>query len=275
MSDIILVKGNIIAKSGTHVFKDLIYPIPEQSNDDYFDIIHGDLILEQDSKIIPYCVYVATGNTYETSKSEIRVLWHPFNLHMTFVDEINKLKDVLNNPISPYLQGIQNRLIYIGVIGALELFLSELLWTLVIGDKNNYNSFIKCSKYKVPLCQLNPSAIDIQKIIHEAIYDITAHNLKSVANLFKEIFDIPFPDFSKLGDKIKMRHDIAHRCGHKVKEKTIERFNVTAEMVVSLMETCTDFAGTLMNNLEKHIKMWEQDIDYYYPYILKNAHSHS
>ena len=40
MSDIILVKGNIIAKSGTHVFKDLIYPIPEQSNDDYFDIIH-------------------------------------------------------------------------------------------------------------------------------------------------------------------------------------------------------------------------------------------
>lgn len=257
MENIVLVKGNIIGKSGCHVVKEMICPLVIDEND-VVEVYDGDLILDNTYRSKSYCVYAATVGIVTMGKAILQVLNRPNSVYLMYQKEMEKCRDFLQISMPQHLQSDYYRHLYINIIGVLEFFLTELLESLVLGDKNNYSEFINKSNFKIPLSKLEESAFDMQNTIHKAIHDINAHDLKKIGSIFNNVFGVVFPDYSLLGKKIKTRHDLIHRNGYGVASKTITYVEVTNDMILSLMDTCNSFTNQLMSNLQDKINKWNE-----------------
>lgn len=258
MKDIVFVKGNIIGKSGCHVVKEMISLLTDLDEDNVVEVYEGDLILDDTYKAKPYCIYAATGGVVALGTETLYVLFSPAAVYTMYKKEMEKCQEFLQLSIPQHLQSDHYRHLYISIIGALELFLTELLESLVLGDRDNYTRFIKEAKFKVPLSELEESASDMQNTIHKAIHGINAHDLRTIGKVYKDVLCVDFPDYSTLGRKIKTRHDFVHRNGYGVTNKTIDYIEVTSDMVRSLMETCNLFTHQLMVNLQQKIDKWNE-----------------
>ena len=130
-----------------------------------------------------------------------------------------------------------------------------------MGDKDYFDAFIEKSQVKVPLSKLEESASDIPQTIHKAIHEYNAHDLRKMNNLYKAVLNISFPDYGDLSSKIKTRHDLVHRNGYEVKDRTIKYIEITPDMIVELISICNVFTEQLMSNLQTLIEKWDRDTE--------------
>lgn len=235
MKSFVLVKGNIIGMAGCHVARNFVCLVPDSYQNSAMSIIEGDLILDKNSRILPYCIYAATGGVSTLGLNILQITPHPTDVFSLYKQEIYKIQELLQVPIPQHLQNDLNRLLYINVVGALESFITELLGSFVMGDKVYFDAFIEKSQVRIPLSKLIESASDIPQAIHKAIHEFNAHDLRKMNNLYKAVLDISFPDYGELSSKIKTRHDLVHRNGYEVKDKTIKYIEITPSMILELI----------------------------------------
>lgn len=261
MKNFVLVKGNIIGMAGCHVARNFVCLVPDSYQNAAMSVIEGDLILDKNSPILPYCIYAATGGVSTLGSNILQITPHPTNVFSLFKQEIYKIQELLQVPIPQHLQNDHNRLLYINVVGALESFITELFGSFVMGDKDYFDAFIEKSQVRIPLNKLIESASDIPQTIHKAIHEFNAHDLRKMNNLYKAVLDIPFPDYGELSSKIKTRHDLVHRNGYEVKDKTIKFIEITPSMILELISICNAFTEQLMINLQTHIEKWDRETE--------------
>jgi len=261
MANVVLVKGNIVGMAGSHVARNFVCLVPDSCQHTALSVIEGDLILDEHSQILPYCIYAATGGVSTLGLDIFQITPHPSNVFLLFKQEINKIQELLQVPIPQHLQNDYNRLLYISVVGALEFFITELFASFVMGDKDYFDAFIEKSQVKVPLSKLEESASDIPQTIHKAIHEYNAHDLRKMNNLYKAVLNISFPDYGDLSSKIKTRHDLVHRNGYEVKDRTIKYIEITPDMIVELISICNVFTEQLMSNLQTLIEKWDRDTE--------------
>ena len=255
-----MVKGNIVGMSGCHVVKEFICLVSESYQDYALKVIEGDLTLDEHTQTLPYCIYAATGGVSALGIGVIQVIYRPVNIYSLYQQEIFKIQELMQIPIPQHLQSVQYRILYISIVTVLEFFLTELFCSLVLGDKEYYDSFISNSQVKIPLNKLEQSAANMQETIHKAIHDYNAHDIKKMSKLYKKVLDVSFPDYSNLASKIITRHDMVHRNGFKVGDKTIKYIDVTNDMLISLIDTCNVFVEQLWSNLQIPLRNWDEDI---------------
>lgn len=259
MANVVLVKGNIIGMSGCHVVKEFCL-VSEYYAEYALKVIEGDLILDEHAQTLPYCIYAATRGVSTLGIGTLQVLFRPLNIYSLYQREINKIQELMQVPIPQHLQSVQYRILYIGVVSVLEFFLTELFCSLVLGDKDYYDSFISNSQVKIPLSKLEQSAANMQKTIHKAIHDYNAHDLKKMSKLYKKVLDVSFPDYSNLASNIETRHDMVHRNGFEVSDKTIKYIDITKDRLLSLIDTCNEFVEQLWRNMQTPVRKWNEDI---------------
>lgn len=261
MKSFVLVKGNIIGMAGCHVARNFVCLVPDFYENSAMSIIEGDLILDEHSHILPYCIYAATGGVSTVGNNILQITPQPSNVFSLFKQEINKIQELLQVPIPQHLKNDLNRLLYINVVGALEFFITELLGSFVMGDKDYFDAFIEKSQVRIPLSKLIESASDIPQTIHKAIHEFNAHDLRKMNNLYKAVLNISFPDYGELSSKIKTRHDLVHRNGYEVKDRTLKYIEITPNMIIELISICNVFTEQLMNNLQNLTEKWNRDIE--------------
>ena len=137
----------------------------------------------------------------------------------------------------------------------------ELLGSFVMGDKDYFDAFIEKSQVRIPLSKLIESASDIPQAIHKAIHEFNAHDLRKMNNIYKAVLNISFPDYGELSSKIKTRHDLVHRNGYEVKDKTVKYIEITHSMILELISICNAFSEQLMIILQTHIEKWDRDTE--------------
>ncbi len=272
MRDIVLVKGNIIGRSGNHVIKGWVALASSNVEKEAAEVMEGDLILDNNYSAKPYCIYVATGGVSTIAKNCICVLPHPSMVLQLYKNEIIKIHELMNVLVPEHLKSTHFRQQYIDVIGSLELFINELLACLVLGQKEFYDVFISKSAYKIPLSKIVESANNLQKTIYKLIHTEVSHRLDRMGKIYHDVFDIFFPPLGKLGEKIKTRHDLVHRNGFQVKDKSLEYMDVSSDDVLSLIKVSNEFVETLYDSIEKKgiIGKWDEDYDW----INKTEHMH-
>lgn len=261
MGNVVLVKGNIVGMAGSHVARNFVCPVPDSYQSAAMSVIDGDLILDEHSRILPYCIYAATRGISTLGLDTLQITPHPSNVFLLFKQEINKIQELLQVAIPQHLKSDLNRLLYISVVGALESYITELLCSFVMGEKEFFDAFIEKSQVRIPLSKLEESASDIPQTIHKAIHEFNAHDLRKMNNLYKAVLKISFPDYGDLSSKIKTRHDLVHRNGYEVKDRTIKYIEITPDMIVELISICNVFTEQLMSNLQTLIEKWDRDTE--------------
>ena len=258
MAKIVYVKGNIIAYSGTHIAKDFICLAPKEYEQDAVEVIDGDLILYNKDHVKPFYVYAASGGV-TAAGGDLGCHYYPDGVYDSYKKELEQIRELIQLEIPSHLRSAYNRQIYISVIGALELFITEIISSLVMGDEFYYNEFHYKSNSKISLSDVEADDNALDKAIYKVIHKINAHDLKYVKNLFKNVFDVKELDTQRLGEYIKTRHDMVHRNGNSVNDHSLQYIEVTDENIQGLIDVCNQFVQNLMLNLEGPIKHWHDN----------------
>lgn len=256
MRNIFLVKGNIIAESGIHFARNWVALAPEIVADNVVKIKNGDLILTDENSSISYYEYWATGGIAALGYNQI-CLVSPSSLLSLYQDEIERIRKLEEINVPDHLQSTHLRHLYIAVIGALELFLTELLSCLVLGEETFFRAFIKNSKNKIRLNQIEDASKNMVRTVHDIIHDMNSHRLDVIKETYCSLFTIEFPAIDKMGKIIKLRHDFVHRNGYTKQNTSINYVKITNDELDTAINVTNEFVSSLYERLDNAIKQWE------------------
>ncbi len=258
MAKIVYVKGNIVAYSGTHVAKGYICLAPDDYGQNAIEVIEGDLVLNSNDHIKPFYVYAARGGITAVG-GDLQLYHYPEDVHDLYKKEIKQIEELIQIDIPSHLRSAYNRQLYISVVGALELFITELISSLVMGDEFYYNKFHYNTNFKISLADVGTNDNALDKAIFKIIHKINAHDFKTVKNVIKNVFNVEGIETQKLGEYIKTRHDMVHRNGNSVNDHGLQFIEVSKENLQGLIDVCNQFVRDLMEKLEEPIKHWHDN----------------
>jgi len=260
MRNIVFVKGNIIGTAGIHYATGWVALAPECWEKEAAQVIDGDLVLDEKYQIIPYCIYCATGGVSALGLNTISASYGPTSIIEQYHNNIQETKQLIQVVIPKQLRSNYYRLLYIGIIGCLESFITELLACLVLGNSVFFHSFVNKYNYKLSLNEVEKFSNNMLFSVFEIIYKINAHDLKKIKEVITQVFSIDFPSIAELGAMIKTRHDLVHRNGYKIKNNILIQEDITTSDLLSLIEACDIFVNELTKNLTSSIKKWESEM---------------
>ena len=252
IKDLVYVNGNIVAKSGRHLAKEWIALAPDTYKENAVKIVEGDLYLDNNNQFWSYFRYAAKGGISCLNYGDIEVIPSPNSIKELFGNDIKKIRELLDIHVPEHLDSDRNRHMYVGIISDLELFLTELLSCLVLGDELYYHLFIEKTDCALSLNvskeELHSAPLKIYRYIHK---NINYHRLSDIMEMFTNVFNIVSPNYDRLQQMISTRHDLVHRGGYSLKEHYIVHVSITKEMVFKLIKECEVFVDSLMVALQK------------------------
>lgn len=260
MKDIVFVKGKIIYKSGVHLVKEEIAYATDEWERAAEQVINGDLIITEKNLLMPYTIYCASEDvihenmTFEEFLLFDFVLQRPEDVLRIFKEEINYLKRLKEQNIISELMPVLNRQIYIGVVGTMELFLSDFLFCMVLGYRKYYNRFCESSSRTFSLKEISNKRWKIQDGVSKAILETNYHRLGEVAKIYKKALGLEFPSFEKLEKKILTRHNLVHRNGYPSKKS--EYIKVDHKMIDELIVEVQMLVDHIIENMKTEIDNW-------------------
>ncbi|MHC1705200.1 MAG: hypothetical protein AB9846_14935 [Tenuifilaceae bacterium] len=240
MEDIVFVKGNIIFKSGDHQVKELV----AYANDEWEKIAEeikiGDLIVTHNDILMPYKVYCASAEI-STYGNFISGMQRPNEVVRIYKDEIINLQKLKSLEVNNDLLDVLNRQIYIGVVGTMELFLCDFLYSMVLGTREYYYKFCENCSRSFKLKEISTKQWKIQDGVIKTILETNYHKIDEIKMIYKKTLDIEFPSIEKLEKQILTRHRLVHRNGFpsskpeyiKVNHKMIDELIIEVQTIVN------------------------------------------
>jgi len=135
-----------------------------------------------------------------------------------FQQEIANLNLLLQIEIAePDLRNILNRQVFIGIIGTMETFLSDVFINLVFDKDAYFRNFVKThpefQKRKFELRDIFEESDKLEETAKKIMLDTIYHNLPVVKEMYEDTFEIKFPSIKEVYKYVFQRHDLVHRNG--------------------------------------------------------------
>ena len=96
MRNIVFVNGNIIGKAGHHYATEWVSLAPEWWKEEAVQVIDGDLVLDDNYKIMPYCIYCATGAVSALGLNTISASYSPSTIKKLYYDNIKETEPLVS-----------------------------------------------------------------------------------------------------------------------------------------------------------------------------------
>ena len=220
---------------------------PDESKEGLVYSYHIDFNLEKSSEEVlakisrlenGHSVYLEPGEL-EESDYEFDAITADKNFLEKYSEEILNLDllTALHIPEDEILQAVLLRQIFIGIIGTLEAFLSDVFINLTIDNDEYFRNFIEShpsfKSTKFELSEIFNQSERLKETAKKVMLDTIYHKLESVSRMYSGTFKIEFPSITELSKYISMRHDLVHRNG-RTKE---------GEIVVINKEVLTDLSN--------------------------------
>lgn len=161
----------------------------------------------------------------------------------TFLTELQNLSDLNETSLSnDKIDKIQKRLIFIGICGTLETYLSDTFITRVLANdiyiQNFVESYPEFRNVKFNLKNIYTELAKIKETVKRTVGDIIYHNYRKVREMYRATFKVEFPSLKPIMPSLPIRHDLVHRNG-KSKDGNIRE--VTKKDVTDLIEVVKKF----------------------------------
>ncbi len=169
-----------------------------------------------------------------------------------FANEITKLRELNNLLIDDgELQEALQRQTYSASITCLEDFLSTTMIEQTMNNEVYFKNFVQTyaniKKQRFDLNQIFNKLDQLNRIVKNELLDVIYHDLPKVREMYKNTFNIDFPEIRELTEIIGKRHDLVHRNGKNKKgQKTI----ISREVVEGVIDKVEEFATTIHQNIE-------------------------
>lgn len=140
------------------------------------------------------------------------------------------------------LEKVLKRQIFIGVIGAMETFLSEAFINKVLNDSQLFQNFVEThpefKQRKFELREIYQQTSKLELTVKKVMLDTIYHNLPTVSQMYSATLQEPFPKFSGIYEYVMQRHDLVHRSG---KSKSGQLVNTNTEAIAKLLISVSGF----------------------------------
>lgn len=253
MKDIVFVNGNIIFKSGDHLVKELVAFTSDDWKKIADDIIEGDLVVTENDILEPYKIYCASEDI-STYGNFISGMQRPEDVIKIYTEEIKSLQILRKETIKNDLRPVLNRQIYIGIVGTMELFLCDFLFSMVLGSRKYYNRYCENSSRHFKLKEIATKKWRIQDAVIKVIIETNYHKIDEIRKVYKKILDLDFPPIDKLEKMILTRHSLVHRNGFP--SKTSEYIKVDENMIDGLIAEVKTLVDHIINSKKTEIDEW-------------------
>lgn len=254
------IKGNIIAQTGFHIAKDFysLDTIPESTPDE--NIINGDLLLTSENIIEPFFEYHATGYVSAfgmAPEGSISILSKPERIHEYVLEELNNIKKLAQLVVEDKAiqQTIYKQCIS-SFIASYELFVSDILISLVVGDSETLEKFIDSQKIKVELKDIFYKRTNTYYSIIKSIEFFNYHDTKQVNNLLDKLFNFKIKELEFLDEYIKIRNNLAHRNGHPKHSEDSGPEYFTENDVIDCYNKVSQIIESIYKKLNIYISRW-------------------
>jgi hypothetical protein len=170
-----------------------------------------------------------------------------------FYQEIKNISSLLTLDISSsHIKETLYRQIYISVISTLETYLSSAFINRTFESKEYFQRFVythpEFKNRKFELSEIFDKYDEIENIAQKVMLDTIYHNLPIVRNMYRDTFNISFPDFSEIYKGVLTRHDLVHRNGFTKEGEPVEMNKGT---INELINNVKSFVRKLVTELEK------------------------
>jgi len=253
MRDIVYVKGNIHFKSGDHLLKELVAFAGEEWEEIAEEVIVGEITITDENILMPYKIYCASEDIAAYGNF-ISGMQRPDDVIRIFKAEINNLQKLRKEKISSELVAVLNRQVYIGVVGTMELFLSDFLYSMVLGSRKYYNKFCENSSRHFKLKEISSKNWRIRNGVTRTIIETNYHKIEEIKRTYKKILELDFPPTEKLEKLILTRHSLVHRNGFPTKDS--EYIKVSDAMIDELILEVQTLVDQITKVKETEIKEW-------------------
>ena len=155
---------------------------------------------------------------FEYQQKQFEAISDNIQLFQTFKSGIENLKKLntvkLDDEELDFILKLQ---VYSGVISVMETLLSDAFINLIFGSKDLLKKFVQSYP------EFRQRKFEFKDIFHQyeklnesvklVLLDIVYHDLRKVREMYRDTFEIEFPDLEKPIQCVLVRHDIVHRNG--------------------------------------------------------------
>jgi len=170
----------------------------------------------------------------------------------TYTTEIADIKRLLEVSLpDPRLQEILYRQLYAGVIGTMEVYLSDAFINTVFKTpdllKRFFRTFKDFSKQKIAVSAYYEFEDKAEEVAKKAMLGIMYHNLPLVSGIYKDTLNIKFPEFGEVYKAVRKRHHFVHRNG---KDKNGNMVLVDKPILIVLLQNMDKMIGDIDEQLK-------------------------
>jgi hypothetical protein len=160
---------------------------------------------------------------------------------------IENIRKLVKTSVDPSEQQLFLRLLFSAVITTMETYLSDRFLSSITRNPRALRKFVETfprfQKEPLNLCDIFKKSEDLETRIRLMLVgEIIWHRLVMVKDMFKDTFDVLFPesdDMGRLLRAIDIRHDLIHRSG---RSKDGVEHTITVQGIERLIEDANQFA---------------------------------
>lgn len=171
-----------------------------------------------------------------------------FKNYKSEIESLVKLNDIELTEME--LNKTLKRQIFIGVITAVETFLSDTFINLTLTNDEYLKNFIEThpefKKRKLEFKEIYKAQENLKKIAKDVMLDMLYHDLLKIREMFKSTFKIEFPELKNIIKEVSIRHHMVHRSG---KTKDGELIEISKDDVERVIETSNNFVDKIADEL--------------------------
>jgi len=186
---------------------------------------------------------------------ELSAISENIEFKRNFDKELQNIRQLLEISIEGQdLKNVYYRQIFITIIGAMEVYLSDALINKVLANREYLEKFIEThpsfKKQKISLSSIFHEYKLIEDKAKSIMLDTVYHKLSNIKKMYESTFSIQFPEISIMQKFIQQRHDLVHRNGKtKQGEHIVLNKNVINELI--------DSASSLVNDVSEKLEYGE------------------
>lgn len=154
----------------------------------------------------------------EEDEYELSAISENVNYESNFLLEIENLEQLFEIEVeNSNLRKILLRQIFISIIGAVETYLSDAFINKALSKESYLHKFVENNpefkKQKISLSEIFNVSRSIEEKAKTIMVGTIYHKLPIVKEMYKQTFNIEFPNISEMQKYIAKRHDLVHRNG--------------------------------------------------------------